>query len=135
MSRVPAALVRLSQAARVIAIGGARPAAAVLAAALLASAGFGAWKLLDWLNDREAVGAHEAQVRAEVSEAELEAERSANRNDQARRAVRESRTDALRHARENQIDEPETRLVAGPAVRAVMRELRAQAWVEMRDAP
>lgn len=109
--------------------------AGLLALGLLAALGFGAWRLFDWTNDRAAVAEHETQVRAEVTRRELEAERTANRNDTARRAVREARTEALHQALEDRIDEPNTRAVAGPAVRAVMRELRAQAGADSRPAP
>lgn len=85
------------------------------------------WKVFDWFNDREAVSDHETKVKAKVIETELDAERNANRNDQGRRIIRERQTDELEQAREDAIDEEDTSVLAGPAVRAVMRELRRQA--------
>lgn len=130
MSGLVAALLAAPKSARAIALAGG----ALVALALLAGAGTGAWRWLDRANDREAVRDHEARVQAGASRAELEAERNANRNAEARRTAREIRTDALRDARETATDDPESRLVAGPAVRAVMRELRAQADPDHRPA-
>ena len=81
------------------------------------------------LRERAAVKADRAERQAEVTETVLEAERSANRNDEQRRAVRERQIDVLESAREQAITEhpDETSLPAGPAVRAVLRELREQA--------
>lgn len=82
---------------------------------------------LDHTRD-EAVRQDRADTRARVTETVLEAERTANRNDEQRRVVREQQTDELVQAREDAIkDTPdETNLPTGPATRAVLECLRAQ---------
>jgi hypothetical protein len=92
------------------------------------------WLVLDRLNDRAAVARHEAAATASVREAELTAEREANRHDEIRRETREAQTVALQRAREDAIDESPSPVVAGPAVRAVLRELRSQADQDRRAA-
>ena len=81
------------------------------------------------LHDRALIRSHEAEVTQQVLETELSAERIANRNDEGRRISREIRRTQLEAAREDAIHEhpEETGLVAGPAVRAVLSELRSQA--------
>jgi predicted Holliday junction resolvase-like endonuclease len=90
------------------------------------------WQALDRLNDRAEVARHETATTASVREAELTAEREANRQDEIRRETREAQTEALRRAREDAIDESPSPVVAGPAVRAVLRELRTQADQDRR---
>jgi hypothetical protein len=99
---------------------------------LLALAGWALWQAFDRLNDRAAAARHEAVTTASLREAELRAEREANRQDEIRQAARETQTDALRRAREEAIDDSPDPVVAGPAVRAVLRELRTQADQDRR---
>ena len=84
------------------------------------------WKVVDWFNDREAVGDYKAETRAKVTGKVLEAERSANRNDAERRVVRERQTDELERAREEAMRANPEPVLAGPATRAVLQELRRQ---------
>src|SRR5690606_232198 len=106
-----------------------------LALGLLAiGTGWLLWQAFDRWNDRAAVSRHETAVSGSVREAELRAERDANRKDGDRRVMREARTEALRRAREEAIDESPSPAVAGPAVRAVLRELRTQADQDRRAA-
>lgn len=102
-----------------------RYGSAALAAALLL---WGAWSVWIAIHDRSIVREHEAEQRAVVTERVLESERSANRNDERRRVVREAQIDDLERAREEATTEQpdETSLPAGPAVRAVLECLRAQ---------
>lgn len=106
-----------------------RPARHGLAAAAGALLLWCAWAA--WLqgHDESVIETHETEMRANVAETGLKAERLAHRNDASRRAAREARTNALEQARKEATDEhpDETDLVAGPAVRAVLRELRTQA--------
>src|SRR5690606_33077999 len=72
-----------------------------LALGLLAiGTGWLLWQAFDRWNDRAAVSRHETAVSGSVREAELRAERDANRKDGDRRVTREARTEALRRARE-----------------------------------
>lgn len=88
---------------------------------------------LDHTRD-EAVRQDRVETRARVTETVLQAERTANRNDEQRRVVLQRQTDELVQAREDAIkDTPdETNLPAGPAVRAVLEALRRQ---ETESAP
>jgi hypothetical protein len=76
----------------------------------------------------EAVRQDRADTRAKVTERVLESERTANRNDEQRRVVRDRQTEELVQAREDAIkDTPdETNLPAGPSVSRVLDCLRAQ---------
>lgn len=100
-----------------------RLAGAALAAALLL---WGAWSVWIAIHDRSIVREHEAEQRAVVTERVLESERSANRNDERRRVVREAQTDDLERAREEAVRANPEPVLAGPAVRAVLAELRRQ---------
>jgi parvulin-like peptidyl-prolyl isomerase len=106
--------------------------AKVLLPLSLAVAGWALWQAFDRLDDRAAVARQEAVTTASVREAELRAEREANRRDEIRQTARETQTEALRRAREEAIDETPNPVVAGPAVRAVLRELRTQADQDRR---
>lgn len=96
---------------------------------VLIAVGILVWQAWLYFHDKGVIEDHEAEVTAEVSETTLEAERTANRNDEGRRVIREIHTRELVQAREDAIHESpdETDAVAGPAVRAVLRELRTQA--------
>jgi hypothetical protein len=95
------------------------------AALFVFASGFGIWLVI---HDHGVVKADRAKVEAKVTKTVLEAEHTADRNDESRRVVRERNTDALRHVREQAIrDEPvASQQEAGPAVRAVLAELRQQ---------
>lgn len=99
---------------------------AVVVGALLI---WGGWNLWLWQHDKGVIEQDRADTRAKVNETMLDAEREANRKDEARRVVRERQTDELETAREEAIKESpdETSDIAGPATRAVLRELRRQA--------
>jgi hypothetical protein len=92
------------------------------------------WQAFDRLNDRAAVARHETVNTVSVREAELTAEREANRHEEIRRETREAQIEALRRARKDAIDDSPSPVVAGPAVRAVLRELRTQADQDRRAA-
>lgn len=82
---------------------------------------------LDHTRD-EAVRQDRAERQAEVTKRTLRAERTASRNDEARRVVRERQTRELETARDEAIHEhpEESNLPAGPAVSGVLNELRQQ---------
>ena len=71
----------------------------------LAASGMAAFLAWDGFDDRAAVREHETRVSAKVTETVLEAERTANRNDEVRRAARETQAEALQQARKEAIDE------------------------------
>lgn len=78
--------------------------------------------------ERAAVQADRAEHKAEVTETVLDAERTANRNDEERRTVRRHQTRELETARDEAINAnpDESNLPAGPSVTAVLSSLREQ---------
>ena len=89
---------------------------------------FLAWDAWD---DRAAIKQDRAERRAKITETVLDAERQANRNDMGRRVVRDRQTDELERAREEAMRANPEPVLAGPATRAVLEELRRQKSAEL----
>lgn len=87
--------------------------------------------VLVYLNRRDArvIEQDRAERTAEVSGKTLQAERTATRNDEARRVERERKDRQLETARQEAIhaNPDESNRPSGPAVSAVLDELRAEA--------
>lgn len=97
--------------------------------AILLAVALAAFLIWLGLHDRAVIERHDNKRAAEVSKRTLQAERTANSNEQVRRVERDKQAKDLETAINEAVREnpDETSRPVGPAVRAALRELREAA--------